>query len=256
MLCERDVSFYREHGWLRIRSVYTPREVRALAEHLDRCIETWAVRNPGWSGDWRRRLMDAELDARSQLVSMHDLQLYSETWLRAVSKPKLVRCLELLDGPVELHHTTMHVKPPEAGVPFPMHQDFAFYPHTDDRYVDVLLHLDDTTDANGELRFLDGSHHAGPRDHIARTAAGEACEPYLDPDVYRLHEAVPVPARAGDVVCFNINTVHGSRINSTAKPRRLVRMGYRHPDNAQTAGQSHGRPGLLVGGFRPRPAGA
>ena len=31
-----------------------------------------------------------------------------------------------------------------------------------------------------------------------------------------------------------------------------VRVGYRDPENPQTAGQSHGRPGLMVWGRRPR----
>ena len=63
---------------------------------------------------------------------------------------------------------------------------------------------------------------------------------------------MPVPAKAGDVVCFNIFTVHGSYINTTDKNRRLVRVGYRDPENLQLGGQSHGRPGLMVHGERRR----
>jgi len=61
-----------------------------------------------------------------------------------------------------------------------------------------------------------------------------------------------VPAKRGDVVCFNIYTIHGSYINTTNKARRLVRVGYRDPQNIQTAGQSYGRPGLMVSGYRDR----
>lgn len=49
--------------------------------------------------------------------------------------------------------------------------------------------------------------------------------------------------------------IHGSRINRTDAVRRIVRVGYRDPENAQTAGQSHGRPGLMVWGIRPRTEG-
>jgi hypothetical protein len=65
-----------------------------------------------------------------------------------------------------------------------------------------------------------------------------------------------VPAKRGDVVLFNIFCVHGSHINTTDKVRRLVRMGYRDPANAQLAGQSLGRPGLMVAGMRTRLPGA
>jgi phytanoyl-CoA hydroxylase len=34
--------------------------------------------------------------------------------------------------------------------------------------------------------------------------------------------------------------------------RRMVRVGYRDPHNTQTAGQSLGRPGLMVQGYRSR----
>jgi len=57
------------------------------------------------------------------------------------------------------------------------------------------------------------------------------------------------------VICFNICTIHGSYINQTDRMRRMVRIGYRHPDNAQIAGQSVGRPGLIVAGCRKRRSG-
>jgi len=163
------------------------------------------------------------------------------------------------DTPVELHHSTMHVKPPETGHPFPMHQDLAFYDHADDRYCDVLVHLDDTSHANGEIRFLDASHKLGPLQHIREfvndDGETETCTPHLDQHRYCLEDTVAVPAEAGDVVVFNIRTIHGSYTNTTDDLRRMVRVGYKHPDNAQRSGQSMGRPGLMVRGRRPRAQG-
>ena len=71
-------------------------------------------------------------------------------------------------------------------------------------------------------------------------------------DQYSLEQTVPVPAKAGDIVIFCIDTIHGSYINQTKKPRRLVRMGYRDPQNRQIYGQSFGRPGIMVSGYRER----
>jgi ectoine hydroxylase-related dioxygenase (phytanoyl-CoA dioxygenase family) len=199
--------------------------------------------------------MDEATEKKSKLVAMHDLSFYSQAWLSAVTHPRLTEAMSDLLGPdVELHHSTMHVKPPETGHPFPMHQDWAFYPHDDGRYVDVLVHLDDTCHENGEIRFLDGSHRQGALEHITQTPEGP-CTPHLPTDQYRLEDTVAVPARAGDVVCFCIHTIHGSHINQTKVNRRLVRVGYRHPENRQTGGQSAGRPGLMVRGRRRRQAG-
>lgn len=255
MLSETQVAFYREHGYLHLPGIFTVAETSALAADLDWLIQDWASQDAGWSGPWRQEYMDEETERASKLVAMHDLQFYSEAWLRAVTKPELVAAMaRLLDGPVELHHSTMHVKPPETGHPFPMHQDWAFYQHADNRYVDVLVHLDDTRHANGEIRFLDGSHQNGSLKHITQTPDGP-CTPHLPTDQYRLADTVAVPASRGDVVCFNIHTVHGSHINRTDRPRRLVRVGYRHPDNRQLAGQSATRAGLLLQGRRERRTG-
>jgi ectoine hydroxylase-related dioxygenase (phytanoyl-CoA dioxygenase family) len=115
----------------------------------------------------------------------------------------------------------------------------------------VLVHLDDTSHANGEIRFLDGSHKLGALKHVTMTEDGP-CSPHLPTDEYSLEETTPVSAKRGDVVLFSIFTIHGSYINTTKDPRRMVRVGYRDPQNLQVAGQSLGRPGLLVRGYRER----
>ncbi len=252
MLTRAQVSFYQEHGYLHIPQVFTPSEVQELSDELDKLVREWAFTDKGWTGPWRRAYMDEQTEKKSKLTGMHDLQFYSAAWMRAVTNRKLAEAMGDLLGPnVELHHTTLHIKPPETGHPFPMHQDHPFYIHTNGAFVDVLVHLDDTNAQNGEIRFLDGSHKNGPLAHVTQTAEGP-CSPHLPTDRWRLEDTVAVPAKRGDVVCFSIHTVHGSYINRTDKPRRLVRVGYRDPQNLQTAGQSSGRPSIMVLGYRDR----
>lgn len=252
MLDSKDVTYFHENGFLHIPEVFGTAETQELSDELDRLVAEWALTSPGWEGNWREIYMDPEVASRSKLTAMHDLQFYSETWFRGVSNPKLVEAVSDLIGPnVELHHSTLHIKPPQSGHPFPMHQDSPFYPHRQKGFVDVLIHLDDTNEENGEIRFLAGSHKNGALEHLT----AEGMYYYLPPDDYRLGDTLAVPAKAGDVVAFHLWTVHGSYINKTKQPRRLVRVGYRNPLNFQVAGQSFGRPSLILRGYRSRTEG-
>ena len=256
ILSERQVEQFWERGFLRIEQVFVGDELDELDAEMDRLMVEWANRHSGWSGDWRKVYMDDETEQQSKLVAMHDLWYYSAAWARAVLNPRLTGAMaDLLGGAVELHHSTMHVKPPETGHPFPMHQDNAFYPHKGNRFIDTLVHLDDTGPENGEIRFLDGSHRLGPLDHVRRTAEGEPCTPHLPTDQWRLDDTVAVPAQRGDVVAFDLYTIHGSHINRTDRARRMVRVAYRDPANEQISGQSAARPGWIVAGGRRRGAG-
>jgi len=114
----------------------------------------------------------------------------------------------------------------------------------------------------------------GALDHVEKMPNGDHCTPHLPTDKWKLEvrslavdhrihcslttslqDTIAVPAERGDLVVFSIHTVHGSYINTTKQPRRLVRIGYRDPRNVQTAGQSFGRPGLMVQGYRERKSG-
>ena len=63
---------------------------------------------------------------------------------------------------IVLHHTKAHLKPPEQGAPFPMHQDYHYFPYKDHSMVAIFIHLDDTSPENGGLAIFPGSHKQGP----------------------------------------------------------------------------------------------
>ncbi|HWB54177.1 MAG TPA: phytanoyl-CoA dioxygenase family protein, partial [Tepidisphaeraceae bacterium] len=100
-------------------------------------------------------------------------------------------------------------------------------------------------------------HKMGALEHITvDPETGKGCTPHLPFEKFKLEQTVPVPASRGDIVVFNILTIHGSYINTTDRMRRLVRVGYRAPDNTQTEGQSKDRPCWCVWGRRPKSADA
>jgi phytanoyl-CoA hydroxylase len=133
--------------------------------------------------------------------------------------------LTSLIGPdVQLHHTKMLVKPPERGASFELHQDYPYFPHTRHSVVAASVHLDDADDDNGCLRVVPGSHQRGP---LRAHGPGNA----VDAVDFPFEHALPVPARAGDVVFFGYLTVHGSGPNLTARARRNVLFQYRDPSD-------------------------
>ena len=203
MLTQQQIDHYHARGWIHIPQVFTPEHTKAMRNDLNWMIDAWANTDQGWTGPWRQEYMDEETEAKAELIAMHDLHFYAQSWCRGVTNDKLCDAMaDLLGGQVELHHSTMHVKPPKAGQPFPMHQDWAFYQHEDNRYIDVLVHLDDTCHESGEIRFLEGTHKNGPLKHVTAFPDGTPCTPHLPTDEYRREDTLPVPAKAGDVVCF------------------------------------------------------
>jgi len=251
MLTREQIQSYHENGFIRLEQVYDPLELRQMSEELDYVIQNFANWGAAWRGPWREKYVSADEDQKATLVAIHEMHHYSAAWARAILQPRLVEPLsQLLKSEcVELHHTTLHAKPPAAGAPFPMHQDMPFFPHVDGlRYLDTLVHLDGADELSGCIKFLPGSHRRGALPHIV----GPETAPHLPTDEFRLEDAVSVPAKAGDVVVFSLWTIHGSAVNHSGRWRRLVRMGYRDPANPQLGGQAMGRPGMIVGGVRPK----
>ena len=248
---DADQALFASNGYFRLRGVFGGAELASMSRELDTYIERFVVPHKGWDGPWRDVYLSEDENHRSVLATAHEMELFSAALGRAIFAPRVVEAIATLIGPeVEFHHMTLHAKGPEFGTPFPLHQDYPFYPHSDGRYVLALVHIDDADEDNGCIKFLPGSHKNGPLPH--RSENHEDGRPHLPPDDYPFTKAVSCPAEAGDVVLFSIHAVHGSALNRTKHWRRLIRIGYRNPRNTQLRGQAYRRPGWMVSGVRPK----
>lgn len=171
-----------------------------------------------------------------QVKSIHNLQMHSDVFTRAIMHPNLLDALEdIMDTKdILLHHTKAHVKPPEKGAPYLMHQDYHYFPHKKHTMLAVFLHLDDTTPENGGLAVYPGSHKLGPlEDHGLTDEKGESYH-YADPKEYPLSKAVPVFAKRGEIIVFSYLLLHGSYLNLSNKCRRMFLIQVRAADDEPT----------------------
>ena len=215
-----DTTFYREEGYVLVPGVFDAAEVEemrdAIARILDNVSGTAHDRDHAWRGDH----IDEDELRTLQVKGFHDLTYHDAVFTRMVAHPRMIDLLTGVIGPdVQLHHTKMLVKPPEQGAPFPMHQDYPYFPHEQHSVLAASIHLDDTDEENGCLHVVPGSHRLGPLD-----AHGESKT--VD---YPLESGVPCPAAAGDVLFFNYLTIHGSGTNRSSRARRNVLFQYRDP---------------------------
>ena len=246
---------YRRDGYCKAEGLFSPDEVKELGAEMDWIIEEWwGEESIGWRGPWRDHYLPDGQQRETRAVFLGNPQFYSAAWGRVIYQQSLNNCVRTLVGPaVQWHHTILHGKPPERGTPFPMHQDYPFYPHDGPDFVDCLVHLDDAPVESGCLRVVPGSHTQGPLDHIE----GDHTRPYLPPDQYHpdITETVPVPAKAGDVIFFSYYLIHWSALNHSDQWRRSVRIGF-HNAAMLPVGHDPQTPyhKVMVGGLKKRAA--
>ena len=73
--------------------------------------------------------------------------------------PALIDILTTLIGPgVRFQTSKLNMKSAGYGAAVEWHQDWAFYPHTNDDLLAVGVMLDDVEDINGPMQVIPGSH--------------------------------------------------------------------------------------------------
>ena len=90
------------------------------------------------------RLPQQEKGFEEKAVHLLELTTKHELFLNlAKSEQILVRIRPLLGNDIHLKHPKIATKPPSKGVgAFKMHQDFAFFPHTNTDLLAVMVMLD------------------------------------------------------------------------------------------------------------------
>ena len=126
--------------------------------------------------------------------------------------------VDLLGPNLRLHTSKLNMKSAGYGAAVEWHQDWAFYPHTNDDILAVGVMLDDMTEENGPLLMLPGSHRGVIYDHHNDGSFIGA----IDPALINNEETVAIQAPAGSISLHHVRLVHGSDVNRSQSPRRLL----------------------------------
>lgn len=247
-------QFWEENGYIKLSNVYSAKEMNEILDCYDDLFERKQRENPNMEASWGGADMKKEAGNISYSVkSIHNLQMHDGVFTRLVTHPNLLDALEDIMGTrdIMLHHTKAHIKPPEKGAPYLMHQDYHYFPHKKHSMLAVFLHLDDTTPENGGLAVYPGSHKLGPLEDYGSQYADPRGEQYhyANPKEYPLSNAVPVSASRGDLIIFSYLLLHGSYLNLSDRSRRMFLLQVRAADDEPTK-DIHNSPcqGLMLRG--------
>lgn len=229
-------EFYAENGYVLIKGLLDPAEAAACRAEVHAIDQRQGETNATW----------ASVSGDTRIAHSHDVQFRSALFTRLLVDERITGIAQDLIGPnVQLHHNKMFIKPPEKGSPFPMHQDFPYFPHRDHSMIAAILHFDDAPAERGCLCVYPGTHKLGP-------LPAEGADHHVAGDAYPLGGATLIEAEAGDAIFFHYLLVHGSGINRSDQPRTTLLIQMRDPTDVPLSDRHASRgQGMMLAGVDP-----
>ncbi len=139
-----------------------------------------------------------------------------------VRSPAVLGILTKLIGPgLRLHGSKLNMKSAHFGSPVEWHQDWAFYPHTNDDILAVGVLLDDTDLSNGPMLVTPGTHKGTVWSHHGEDGRFAGL---IDPDTIQdeIGRAMPCMGPAGSMSFHHVRALHGSALNTSDRSRNLL----------------------------------
>ncbi|UYN97407.1 MAG: phytanoyl-CoA dioxygenase family protein [Enhydrobacter sp.] len=227
MLTPDQIEAYRRDGYLVIPRLIEGEQLAQLRALTDRIVEE--ARGVAANDD----LYDLEPSHSPALPRVRRLKpviFRRYEFFRALTRDsRITSILSQLIGPnIRLYGGKLNMKSAGYGSPVEWHQDWAFYPHTNDDVLATGIYLDDCDLDNGPLLVLPGTHHGPTYDHHAE---GRFCGA-MDPEACGLDfsKAVPLTGPAGSMTIHHARLVHGSALNRSNRQRRLLLHEYTAAD--------------------------
>ena len=226
MLTDIQLAAYRNDGFIVVPNLFSAAEIAELRAVTDEfVVKSAAVA----ANDDIFDLEDTHSAAEPRVRRIKTPHAHHPVYARASRHPAVVAILEELWGSVRFDTGKLNMKSAGYGAPIEWHQDWAFYPHTNDDLAAVGVMLDDFTPENGPMMMIAGSHHGPVHDHHGPD--GRFCGA-MDPAATGIDfsQAVPCLGPAGSITIHHVRLVHGSATNFSGRERRFLLYQYRAAD--------------------------
>jgi ectoine hydroxylase-related dioxygenase (phytanoyl-CoA dioxygenase family) len=226
VLTDKQIQEYNREGYVMVREVLSPEEIRRLLAVTDEFVERSRTIS---DHDNIFDLEDGHSAAEPRIRRLKYPHRHHKAYADLAKHPIVVKVLQDLWGPnIRFQSSKLNMKSAGFGSPVEWHQDWAFYPHTNDDMAAEGLMLDDCDMENGTLMVIPGSHRGPIIDHNSNGRFCGAINPLTCGVDFS--KAVPLIGKAGDMTVHHVRTIHGSAPNLSGKDRRLFLLMHRTAD--------------------------
>lgn len=175
------------------------------------------------------------LEASSDRLDLEDTHSPSAPRVRRIKLPHMISDVirnlmysdkilaparDLIGPNLRLHTSKLNMKSAGFGAAVEWHQDFAFYPHTNDDVLAIGVMLDDMALENGPLMVFPGTHRGPIYDHHVDGIFAGAMD--LERDGFDTSDGLILTGAAGSISIHHARIVHGSALNTSDRDRRLM----------------------------------
>lgn len=231
VISDEAVEQYREKGYIVVENVLSAERLAALRSKIDEVTERARGLTEG------TEVFDLEEGHRPDAPQVQRVRLPHKVdpfFYEIAREPAIVEVLTRLLGPsVRLRNSKLNMKS-SGGAAVEWHQDWAFYPHTNDDVLAVGVLVDDMTPDNGPLLLMPETHKGPLYDHHQDGYFVGAMDP--ERDGVDLGTAEPVLAPAGSISVHHARLLHGSDQNLSGEARRFLLFEYTAADAWPLAG--------------------
>jgi phytanoyl-CoA hydroxylase len=209
---------YNEDGYIILRGLLTPQEIQTIKDVRTEYEAKAQGHTKGFhEGPAHLDIEPLKSDPTGQTMRLRKVQeifLVCRAFADVTASPKILDITEDLIGPeIYYHSSKLMCKPAHGGRRKPWHQDFAYWADMNTQQVTVWYAIDPATRANGCMQVIPGSHKRGLIPH-------HNLEDFMIDETNIGREKIVVAEMApGDVLFFNVLTLHASDPNMSPNPR-------------------------------------
>jgi phytanoyl-CoA hydroxylase len=228
------VRKYAADGYVAIREFLAGQELTELIANVDRYIRDVVPRMPSAQVFFEDKNDPATL---KQIQRMGD----HDPWFHQIfTSGRFREIAELfLSGPVVPKNFQYFNKPAGVGKPTPPHQDGYYFMLDPCEAITMWFALDDVDEDNGCVRYVNGSHKRGMREHARTETLGFSQGIFGYPTPHDQEHEVALPAAPGDLLVHDAMTIHRADGNrSPDRTRRALGLIY-YSESAREDTEAH-----------------
>lgn len=218
MLSKEQKSFYEDNGYLLVEDVVSPAQLAKLQSITYDLIEkSRAITESD-------EIYDLDEGHTSQTPRLTRIKLPHKQdpyYWEILKNSGVTQVLnDLLGKDTTLITSKLNTKAPSGGSAVEWHQDWAFYPHTNDDLLAFGLMLEDVTLDNGPLMVIPGTHKGPLLSHKNNDMFCGAIS--ADDPLFKAEQAVTLSGKAGSMTIHHARTLHGSAPNLSDRNRLIL----------------------------------